>query len=110
METRMPLERTSNTHDRSEVRADRRGLAFVVLSSDNWSLRRRVLILDLSPRGARVQCDVPLSVGQVFDFVPPEGAEYTVSCRVIWAGEIGSSNEYESGLEFLAPYPTALAA
>jgi len=110
MEIRMPLERTSSILSRRAERADRRGLAFVVFSSDNWNVRRRVLILDVSPRGARVQCDVPLTVGQVFDFVPPEGAEYTVRCRVIWAGELGSSSECESGLEFLAPYPSDLAA
>ena len=110
MELGMPDERISPSRARRMSRFDRRGLAFVVLSSDNWNVRRRVLILDLSPTGARVQCDVPLTVGQVFDFVPPEGAEYTVSCRVIWAGELGSSREYESGLEFLTPYPADLAA
>jgi len=110
MEIGRPPEQASSNHSRRAVRDDRRGLAFVVLCSDNWSVRRRVLILDLSPTGARVQCDVPLPLGEVFDFVPPEGAEYAVRCRVIWAGELGSSREFESGLEFLAPYPTNLAA
>ena len=111
METRKPLEGISpDSLPRRSKRADRRGLAFVVANTEDSNARRKVLILDLSPHGARVQCDIPLTVGQVFEFVPPEGPEYAVSCRVIWAGELGSNSEGESGLEFLAPYPTDLAA
>jgi hypothetical protein len=111
VETRVPLGRTNpNRVPRRSQRADRRGLAFVVATTEDRRVPRRVLILDLSPHGARVQCDVPLTPGQAFEFVPPEGPEYAVRCRVIWAGELGSNSEGESGLEFLAPYPTDLPA
>ena len=110
MRTQLPVEQIPFSQSRRAYRTDRRGLAFVVVTSDNWNVRRRVLTLDLSPRGARIQSDVPLTVGQLFDFVPSDGAESAVSCRVVWAGELGSSNEFESGLEFLAPLPTDLPA
>lgn len=95
---------------RQSKRADERGLAFVVPNAENLGSRRRVLILDLSPHGARVQCDIPLPVGLVCEFVPPEGPEHAVRCRVIWTGEAGTNTQGESGLEFLAPYSPALAA
>jgi hypothetical protein len=86
------------------------GVAFVVASREDRKAWRKALMLDRSAHGARVQTDIPLTSGEVLEFVPPVGEEYAIRCRVIWAGEVGSDSEGQSGLEFLTPYPTDLAA
>jgi PilZ domain-containing protein len=96
--------------DRRSRRHQLRALGFVVEEVEDHKVWRKALVLDASTGGVRIQTGTPLLSGQFLEFVPPEGSEYTVSCRVIWAGELGSNNEGESGLKFLAPYSFKLPA
>jgi len=103
MET-APRPKDSLSAARRSKRDEGSGLAFVVANREDRGAWRRARILDLSTHGARVQTDTPLFLGEEFEFIPPEGEEYAVPCRVVWSGEVGSESEGQSGLEFLTPY------
>jgi len=89
---------------RRSKRGDASGVAFVVANREDRGAWRKARILDLSTHGARVQTDVPLVLGEELEFIPPEGEEYAVPCRVVWGGEVGTDSEGQAGLEFLTPY------
>lgn len=61
--------------------------------------------INLSKSGMRLRAEAQLSFGQTVEVILLEGTPHPVRARVVWVGEPASSNQYEFGLEYIAPSP-----
>lgn len=57
----------------------------------------RAFVVDLSELGLRVRTDIELAPGQTVDVVFTE----PVLSRVVWSARLGSTQEFEAGLEIV---------
>ena len=95
---------TYATPRRSERILLRKAIVLMV-ESDNPQTLHEGTTVDLSEYGARVETETVWAPGQTITLLQPDDPVHSYRCTVVWAGDIGSDEHGQMGLEFLEPLP-----
>ena len=77
------------------------------VGSPDTKVAHEAFTVDLSPLGARVRANIPLSQGQTVKVFSNEGPKYVIPSRVVWVRMADRDRDGEAGLEFLQALPAA---